>query len=289
MRGLHGMKTPSHGGVLPTVSAIAAGDTNARGVGGDCAVGIRFNADGQEYDITNAGNQGVDLGTWLDTGVPGDVWVEFLRTGGTAANWEGISNSTRVNMASTVQFRLTDVSTGSSSETITGRFRFWDAASGGNILQTTTAAQTWIADYEEICPMCCFTPETLITMADGSQLPIVDISAGDYIQVDHGIEEVTGVLTRTKRTMYRLDFADGRTLSLSDDHPVFVQNKGFAAIAPAGNYKDLGWAEELAIGDMVMDENDQANEIVEITLIDYPFTVYTFENSHFYANGMLVY
>lgn len=277
------------GAVAPTVSAIAASDTNSRGVGGDCNVGLVFNSDGQEYDITNAGAQGVDLGTWLDTGIPGDVWVEFLRSSGTAANWIGIANSTRVNMAGTVTFRIEDISTGAGTENITGQFRFWDAASGGNILQTTTAAQTWIADYEEICPMCCFTPDTLITMAGGLQVPIGKVQVGDEIRVEQGFETVTEIITQFERTMYLLTFADGRVLRASDDHPLYVHGKGYAAIKPVDGYKDLGKPELLKIGDKIRDEQGHLNEIVSVDLIDYPGVVFTFENSKFYANGMLVY
>jgi hypothetical protein len=277
-------------GLDPLVSADGTGFTNTRGIGGICFVGLQFNTDGEEYRILQTGAaSGTSQGTWLDQGTSDQVWVEFLRSGGTKSQWDGFSNSTRYQLNVTRTFVMDDVTTGPGTETITGQFRFWDAASGGSTLDTTPAAQTWIADYEEICPMCCFTPDTLITMANGIQAPIVSIKSGDMIAVQGGTEPVTNVITQVNRVMYRVKFADGRELRMSDDHPLYVYGKGYAAFNPVGDYKDLGMAKILKLGDNVLDEHGRLNKIVDVQLIDYPQTVYTFGNSKFYANGMLVY
>ena len=91
--------------------------------------------------------------------------------------------------------------------------------------------------------------------------------------------------------MYRITFADGRTLNASEDHPIYIEGKGYAAMNPDPNisYKDLGVAEQLEIGDKAIDQDGNTNEIVKVELIDFPGTVYTFGNSKFFANGMLVY
>jgi hypothetical protein len=141
------------------------------------------------------------------------------------------------------------------------------------------------------CPTCCFTPETLITMADGSTKPIVMVTTGEWIMVRGGTKQVTEIITRTNRVMYQIQFADGRVLNASEDHPLYVVDKGYAAINPGvgGNYKDLGIPDQLYVGDLVLDSDGRENQIVSITDLDYPETVYTFAESEFYANGMLVY
>jgi hypothetical protein len=152
-----------------------------------------------------------------------------------------------------------------------------------------SATTTLYAEVEPSCGICCFTPETLVTMADYTTKPIIDIRVGDFILVRGGSKKVTEVITRQNRVMYRIRFFDGRILNASDEHPLYVVGKGYSAINPVGVYKDLGMADELVVGDRVLDEDSDENEIVEITEIDYPHTVYTFAESEFYANGMLVY
>ena len=280
-------------GIAPLVSASCLTDLNDRTdiISSDCYVGIQFNTDGEEYQSDLNGSYATTtVGTWLDQGTSSQVWVEFLRTGGTQAAWDNKSNSTRYNIASSVDFYIRDTNINDVAETIIGSFRFHDAATGGNILQTTTASQTWSANIRNApCKTCCFTPWTLITMADGSRMPIVDVRPGDLIRVVDGVEPVAGVTTRENRAMYLVKFDDGRVLEVSDDHPLYVEGKGYAAINPEVEYKDLGTVESLKTGDKVLDERDNLNVIVSMTEIHYPQTVYTFTNSKFYANGMLVY
>jgi hypothetical protein len=143
----------------------------------------------------------------------------------------------------------------------------------------------------DLCPTCCFTPDTLITMADGSEKPIGEVEVGEWIMVRGGREQVTEVITRTNRVMYQITFMDGRILNASEDHPLYVVDKGYAAINPGvgGDYKDLGIPDMLYVGDSVLDSDGKETAIVSIETLDYPHTVYTFMESEFYANGMLVY
>lgn len=274
----------------PLVSASCLSDSNSRGIGGICWVGVRFNSAGTEHQRNASGTWAGSVGNWLDQGVPGDVWVEFIRTAG-ETKWDNRSSSTRYNLAATLDFSSSDSDIGSPLFTITGYFRFWDAASGGSLLDQTTTGQVFAADYFNACPMCCFTPQTLITMADGSQKPIVDVGEGELIRVLDGQEPVSGIIVREMRAMFLLTFADERIIEASDDHPFYVEGKGYASIAPDPriDYKDLGVPQQLAIGDKVVDVEGRSNQIMSIARIDYPDKVYTFENSGFFANGMLVY
>lgn len=146
-----------------------------------------------------------------------------------------------------------------------------------------------------VCPTCCFTPDTLITMADRTTKPISEVKSGDPILVydpktgKQVAEPVSTLIIRRSRPMWKYVFADGRTLTASEEHPLYVLGKGYAAVKPVPEYKDLGCAVFIDVGDMVLDVDGYENEIVSLTEIVYLDDVYTFENSRFYANGMLVY
>lgn len=280
--------------VLPTVSARADGRSNSR-YNNTCYSGCNFLTNGLEYEYSNTGSQ-TNSTTWLDTGLNDEVWVMWTRTGGTLSDWNSLGsgkNNIRQNLGSNQQFRI--VRSGSGTSTIIGYFRFYDAASGGNTLQTTSGA-TWSAEYDfDACPLCCFTPETPVTLASGLQVPIATVTKGMEILVFNPVtkrneaQEMAGMITRTGRPMYRITFDDGRFLDASDDHPFDVKGKGPAAINPIIEYKDLGIPARLELGDAVGGQDGRLHGVLSIEEIDYPGTVYTFENSLFYANGLLVY
>lgn len=145
------------------------------------------------------------------------------------------------------------------------------------------------------CPLCCFTPETLITMADHSYKRIDQIEIGDAVlsfNSELGINEsktITEIITRVNRVMFEITFDNSKTLNASDDHPLYVVGKGYASINPQPSYKDLKKIEQLNIGDYVIDSDGEEHQIMELRPIDYPETVYTFAETKFYANGILVY
>lgn len=135
---------------LDQVTAQANGDTNTRltGVGGYCSVGAGFNTSGFEFECTNTGSFTVNQGKWLNSGSSSEVWVEFIRTGGTKSSWDhsGQSNNTRYQLSTTRNFEIRDTSALGGAQTIIGRFKFWDAATGGNVLDETSNA-TWSAEF----------------------------------------------------------------------------------------------------------------------------------------------
>lgn len=166
-----------------------------------------------------------------------------------------------------------------------------DATSGSNTRYWTIQLETeWSA-----CQFCCFTPDTLITMADGSLKPIGEIQSGDMILSQDAatglnvLATVTEVITRINRPMYEFKLANGASLRASEDHPLYVQGKGWASVGGFGDYKDLGTVNVISVGDRVVDANGLSTEILSITQIDFPGEVFTLGNSRFYANGILVY
>ena len=126
--------------VALAVSANVNGDTNTNF--GTCYVGVQLTSGGVEYERNaSSGLYNVSQGGYMVAGDPSEVWVEFVRTGGTEAAWPGFSNSTRYNLGTTRGFGF---DSSGSSASIIGYFRFWDASSGGNILQLGSTV-TWEA------------------------------------------------------------------------------------------------------------------------------------------------
>jgi hypothetical protein len=243
-----------------------------------------------EIEIGGASNTTVkynSTATWRLAGNPGDYEVYFQKNSGTTP--AGSAVNTWLNLATTRTWSLSQAPT-NNNKTTYGQLLIRMSASPFTTLNT---AGVWMYVFAESnqCPTCCFTPDTLISMADGTTRAIVAVMVGDWIMVRGGTKQVTEVITRTNRVMYQIQFADGRILNASEDHPLYVVDKGYAAINPGvgGMYKDLGIPDQLYVGDLVLDSEGKENQIVSITELDYPETVYTFAESEFYANGMLVY
>lgn len=282
----------------PEVSARLDGRVNTL-LSQGCYCGFSLESDGDEYEYSSTGNL-ASLTTWLDSGSGGQVWVTWNRTGGSLSDWNNIgagNDGVRLQLSSNRNFRQFRSATG--INTIIGYCQFHDAASGGNLLQQTGSA-TWSAENEfDPCPICCFTPETPIMMESGIQMPIGKIRKGDRILVwnprldpheaQYG-EEVTGIIDRVNRTMYRVTFEDGRHLDMSEDHPLHIEDKGPHSIYPTVEYKDVGLPEVLKVGDHASRILLGTHSVVKsIEPIPYRGVVYTLENSLFYANGILVY
>ncbi len=268
----------------PTVSAQANGDSNYV-YGGACYVGVQFNMNGLEYERNaSSGSYNVGAGTWLDSGSAGDVWVAFTRTAGTM--FASKVSGTRYNLVSGQSFSNTALL--GAYKTVTGYFKFYDAASGGNTLQTTSTV-SWIADSESGggCPLCCFTPDTLVSMERGIDVPIASVRDGDRLHTPFGVQAVGKVIVRYDVPVFPLRFSDGRTINITPDHPVQTE-RGPASLSQH-DYKDLGVPEKLQVGDRVFTDKGTWVRLEHIGQEWKEPVVYTFDNSPFYANGLFVY
>ena len=139
--------------VWPTVavSALANGDYNSAS-SGTVYVGVKFDTDGNEYERNANGTYGASLGAWLDAGTSSQVWVEYIKNSGTS--FSGKTPGTRYQISTDQEFYLTANSI-LTLRTINCYFKFWDAASGGNLLQQTSNAN-WTAEYTGggACSLC---------------------------------------------------------------------------------------------------------------------------------------
>ena len=156
-------------------------------------------------------------------------------------------------------------------------------------MQTTSSA-SWTAEYTGgggPCPLCCFPPNTKIAVPGGGTVKIIDLKPGDLVSTKYGPEQVGEILVRENRPMYRLWFRDGRTLILSEDHPVLTDN-GYACVNPTVEYKKLGMVNKLKVGDHVETINGLLVPVQQIERYVYTDKVYTLDISHFYAHGVVV-
>lgn len=78
---------------------------------------------------------------------------------------------------------------------------------------------------------CCFTPDTLILMSDGTYKQIIDVQVGDSVRCwDEEIHEVTdGIVERTITNEYttdmaRITFIDGTSVEFNAYHPLYTQD-----------------------------------------------------------------
>ncbi len=119
----------------PATSAAAAGDTNQR-LNNPCYAGAQFASSGTEYIYAPDGGLTVNGDGWLDSGLNSEVWVNRVVTAG---SWNDTDpGAGRLQLSTTRSFRIIRSSNG--IHTVTGYFQFWDAASGGNLLQQTPSA-----------------------------------------------------------------------------------------------------------------------------------------------------
>lgn len=249
-------------------------------------------ASAYKYWFSSNGNCRVTLSgtdvtyTWVLSGSASSYDVRYTRTGGSTSSLTGTTNN--------VWYRVDAQRNMILNDPLIGSFRTLTAN-----VQIKYNANSTVIDYNSCqwyaygegtgCPKCCFTPDTLISMADGTKKMIVDVNIGDEILTGDGSVAVTKIIARKYQIMYKLLTEDGLELKLSEDHPVYVIDKGWASISPDNEYKDIGIPEVLEVGDYVVDQYGNEKKIISLTEIFYPDTVYTFEESEFFANEVLVY
>lgn len=134
----------------------------------------------------------------------------------------------------------------------------------------------------------CFIPETLITMADGSEKKIEDIELGDVVKSEIGESTVEGIdIHIRKETVYSINDSGH---FVTANHP-FKTTEGWKAIDPKGSMKDHGVeADRLIVGDTILtlDGEERATTIEAGNDVTKVYNL-RLDNEHvYYANGYLV-
>jgi len=146
----------------------------------------------------------------------------------------------------------------------------------------------------------CFVAGTMITLADGSIKKIEDVVSGDIVSTFDlvlGIKTenvVNAVLSKTINEIVEYKFDNGEVLKCTFDHPIYVENKGWASFD--SNLSNKSYSLEslvttIEIGDSVKLFNG-LTKIVNISTHNEETIVYNLqdiENNHnFFANNVLV-
>lgn len=135
---------------LVTGNAVAVSANTANvsllGIGATCYAGVEFNSSGVEY--RNASGTSTSFtssrGDWLDVGASSAVWVERSLVSGTL-NWQD-PGAGRWQLSTSRQFGVSDAGPTAGATSCTVTFDFYDASSGGNLLDSVTITLT--ANYE---------------------------------------------------------------------------------------------------------------------------------------------
>ena len=146
----------------------------------------------------------------------------------------------------------------------------------------------------------CFVAGTMITLADGSIKKIEDVVSGDIVSTFDlvlGIKTenvVNAVLSKTINEIVEYKFDNGEVLKCTFDHPIYVENKGWASFD--SNLSNKSYSLEslvttIEIGDSVKLFNG-LTKIVNISTHNEETIVYNLQdiegNHNFFANNVLV-
>ncbi|KKL97104.1 hypothetical protein LCGC14_1837800 [marine sediment metagenome] len=117
--------------VVVELGAVLEDNTRS---GGPCTQGIKIDSDGDFYVSDNVGSYGAASETWLERGTTSQVWVErTIDTGSLDTDDIGASR-----VACTSDLELIVVRPTSGDQQATGSLRFYNAPTGGTLLETTS-------------------------------------------------------------------------------------------------------------------------------------------------------
>ena len=125
----------------------------------------------------------------------------------------------------------------------------------------------------------CFVAGTLITTRRG-EIPIEEVTTNDFVLTRKGFRKVLFAgLTKKNAEVVTVEFSNGKSLTGTKNHPVFVKEKGFV---------ELG---KTITGDKVQCLNEKIESVTNIFEVAEKANVYnlTVDGEHeYFANGFLV-
>ncbi len=175
--------------------------------------------------------------------------------------------------------------------------------SGNTIVTTQFQCQVvfGVDCLEGYCNEVCFLPGTMITLADGSKKAIEDVKVGEYVLSYNEASgelvssQVTKLDEKQKDYYYIIEFSDKSQIEVTDNHPFYTLEKGWASINPKATYEENPSinAKQMNIGDNVKTSTGYKRIIGWIKVIgEEPVTVYNLKNvqdTHtFFAEDSLV-
>jgi hypothetical protein len=170
-------------------------------------------------------------------------------------------------------------------------------------LKSVSPTNTFFAEENLVHNKCCFPAGTMISMADGSSKEIETVLPGDEIlSYDESSKElvatiVTEIEAPVREGLYDIIFEDGRVLSVTDDHPLYMMSEdgsfiGWGAINSSASYtKGHIETKNLGINDFVFDSKLSFVKIKNIVYKEGDIQTYNLRHvqnqNNFFADGFL--
>ena len=176
---------------------------------------------------------------------------------------------------------------------------------GGNLLRAKSTAQYGTNTFQSITLevnelSCCFLPGTKILMSDGADKNIEEVRIGDVVK---SWNEQTGDIENSvvfdlespiREGYYNLSF-DGGELKVTNEHPIYIKNKGWCSIEPEKTKKyhpHLVNVKQIEVGDLLYTSDKQWKNITSFDYVEEQVQTYNIssveKNHTFFANGVLV-
>jgi len=126
----------------PTVDMTYVVSNSTVNPSGTCYANVRIGSDGNYYKSDYGGAFGTSYGAWLSSGSTSEVWVARTVTAGTLST-DGIGSG-RVVCSTNRDIGVTRIAAGLKTATVT--LYFWDAATGGTLLDSKSITLTALND-----------------------------------------------------------------------------------------------------------------------------------------------
>ena len=142
--------------------------------------------------------------------------------------------------------------------------------------------------------MDCLVAGTLVETDRGPR-PIETIRAGDKVWTRQGVRPVAAAWESSKRTVYTVEMSDGRRITGTANHPVWVDRKEWVPL-DCLRYRDIVevWNEKQSLSTVSSTQKSDAARIHVLSVHREPLaqTVYNLQvdgdSPEYYANGILV-
>jgi hypothetical protein len=115
-------------------TGVISSNEQVRAGGATCHAHVKCDSDGSWYESSKTGAYSGAEGAWLTSGLNSEVWIERTVVTGSLTHDAGTG---RLVCSTTREFGV-DEPDGASAKTCTLYFEFWDAASAGNLLGTSS-------------------------------------------------------------------------------------------------------------------------------------------------------
>lgn len=150
---------------------------------------------------------------------------------------------------------------------------------------------------------CCFAEGSMVTMFNGSEKPIENISIGDEVLSYNPLSSqyykatVDSISRRIHKELVRIEFENGYSIKSTLDHPIYVEGKGWASFDPVKTRADYNLnVKELKEGDFCLLTNgtDEITKVkvVGLSVINEITKTYNLSglsnSNNYFVNGILV-